>query len=198
MEDGNWVGGRGQRLRRRPADRPDLAAGETTKTVAVTVNSDTVDEDDERLQVLLSLPVGATIADDAGIAIVVDDDPTTALSVNDVIQFDEEAAGALAAEFTITRSGDTSGPSSVTWSTPTTPPSPVLTMRPLPRPLSASPPADHEADLGDGDRRRRGRGEREVPGQPLVGGECHDRRRERIGHDHRLLHRQGRVTTPAV
>ncbi|MGI8807007.1 MAG: Calx-beta domain-containing protein [Acidimicrobiales bacterium] len=94
-----------------------FAAGEVTKTVSVTVHSDTLDEGEEMMEVYLSAPIGAVLADEQGRATIVDDDPATGLVINDVIEFDEEAGGTIGAEFTITRSGNTTGPSSVTWST---------------------------------------------------------------------------------
>ena len=58
-------------------------AGVPVATVSVDVSGDLVDEPDETFQVLLSSPVGATIADGVGAGTIVDDDPAT-LSVGDV------------------------------------------------------------------------------------------------------------------
>jgi hypothetical protein len=51
-------------------------AGETTKTVTVSVNGDTLDEADETFLVNLSTPVGATISDGQGVGTITDDDET--------------------------------------------------------------------------------------------------------------------------
>ena len=51
-----------------------LPAGETTKTVTVTVNGDTLDEANETYFVNLSNPSNATIADGQGLGTITDDD----------------------------------------------------------------------------------------------------------------------------
>ena len=51
-----------------------FAAGETSKTVSVVVNGDTVVEPDETFNVTLSAPMNATIADGLGIGTIVNDD----------------------------------------------------------------------------------------------------------------------------
>jgi hypothetical protein len=66
--------------------------------------------------VKLSSPVGATISDDTGTAMIVDDDAPTYLSVNDVT-INEGNSGTTTFTFTVTRSGATAGTSSVTYAT---------------------------------------------------------------------------------
>jgi hypothetical protein len=106
------------------ATRLSFAAGETSKTVAVAVVGDTVDEANETFLVKLSAPTGALISDDTGTGTIVDDDgpitpgPTTFLAVNDAAVA-EGNSGTVPATFTITRSGDTTGTSSVTYATAT-------------------------------------------------------------------------------
>ena len=91
-----------------------FAAGQTTKTVTVTVNGDTQGEANETFFVRLSAPVGATLMDDTGLGTITNDD--TALVINNVT-VTEGNAGTTPATFTVTRSGPTGGTSSVTWAT---------------------------------------------------------------------------------
>ncbi|CAA9275684.1 MAG: RTX toxins and related Ca2+-binding proteins [uncultured Acidimicrobiales bacterium] len=101
-----------------------FAAGETTKQVTVDVIGDTVDEANETFTLFLSTPVAATISDSAGTATIVDDDgstsvagPRTFLSVGDVWVGAGDAGSTTPATFTVTRSGDASGTSSVKYRT---------------------------------------------------------------------------------
>jgi hypothetical protein len=85
-----------------------FAAGELTKTVAVTVSGDTAVEADETFGVNLSAASGATVADAQGVATITNDDvalppPLPTLSINDVTVA-EGNAGAFAAVFTVTLS----------------------------------------------------------------------------------------------
>ncbi|MDQ4070537.1 MAG: beta-galactosidase, partial [Actinomycetota bacterium] len=103
-----------------------FAAGETTKTVAVTILADLVSEPNETVLLNLSAPSGATISDAQGVATIVDDDillglqetpgPATFIAVTDVLQT-EGNSGTTAATFTITRTGLTKGTSSVQYAT---------------------------------------------------------------------------------
>ena len=58
-----------------------FAAGETSKTVAVTVNGDDGDEPDETVVIALSAPVNATLSAARGIGTILDDDATPTLSI---------------------------------------------------------------------------------------------------------------------
>jgi hypothetical protein len=58
----------------------DVAAA----TVSVAVNGDVLDEPDETFSVRLTNPTGAILADDQGVATIVDDDPTPTISIDDV------------------------------------------------------------------------------------------------------------------
>ena len=60
-----------------------FAAGETTKTVEVTLIKDLIDEDDESFTLELSNPTNAAFGDDSGAATITDDDGEPGLSVND-------------------------------------------------------------------------------------------------------------------
>ncbi len=93
-----------------------FAAGESSKTVTVNVNGDTLDESNETFSVVLLLPVGGIVSDDVGVATIVDDDSAPSLTINDVAVV-EGNAGTTVAGFTITRSGDVSGASSVNYAT---------------------------------------------------------------------------------
>ncbi|MCA1683566.1 MAG: cadherin-like domain-containing protein, partial [Actinobacteria bacterium] len=97
----------------------NFAAGETSKTVGVTVTGDTLAEKNETFNVLLSGATGATISDTAGVGTIINDDgwgTLTYLSVNDVV-ITEGNAGTVAANFTITRTGNTAGSSTVSYKT---------------------------------------------------------------------------------
>ena len=99
-----------------------FAAGETTKPVSVSVTGDAVDEVNETFSVNLSAPGTAIIADATGTGTIVDDEgavtagPTTFFSVSDV-NVVEGNSGATTATFTVTRSGLTTGSSSVKYAT---------------------------------------------------------------------------------
>ncbi len=77
-------------------------AGETSKTITVVVNGDTVVEPTETFNVNLTAPVNATIADGLGVGTITNDD-TPSLSINDVAVL-EGNAGTANAVFTVTRS----------------------------------------------------------------------------------------------
>ena len=85
------------------ADRLDFAAGETTKTVAVTVNADLLDEANETFNVNLANATNATIGDGQGIGTITDDDATPSLAIGDVT-VTEGDAGTTNANFTVTLS----------------------------------------------------------------------------------------------
>ncbi|HZN35348.1 MAG TPA: Calx-beta domain-containing protein [Pirellulaceae bacterium] len=58
--------------------------GETTKTIAVAVAGDSLNELDETFTVNLTNPVNAVLTDSQGVGTITNDDPLPALSVNDV------------------------------------------------------------------------------------------------------------------
>jgi hypothetical protein len=94
----------------------NFAAGETSKTAAVTVNGDTVLEPDETFLLRLSSPVGALLSDDTGVATITNDDAYSYLSIND-ITVPEGNSGTKTGKFTVTRSGSTAQPASVMYTT---------------------------------------------------------------------------------
>jgi hypothetical protein len=81
-----------------------FAAGETSKTVAVPVLGDTVDESNETFYLNLTGPTGATISDGQATGTIVDDDlPLPTLSIGDAT-VTEGQAGATSAAFTVSLS----------------------------------------------------------------------------------------------
>ena len=54
-----------------------------TRTIAVPIANDALDEDDETFTVNLSSPIGATIADGQALGTITDDDPLPTLEIND-------------------------------------------------------------------------------------------------------------------
>src|SRR6185503_3235677 len=66
-----------------PLTAQSIPAGQTSKTVSVTINGDTAVEANETFGVNLSSPVGATLFDSQGIGTILNDDGPT-LSVADV------------------------------------------------------------------------------------------------------------------
>ena len=94
------------------AQTVSFAAGDTSKTVTVDSLEDTLDEPNETFEVRLSNPTGATLADDTGVGTITDDDDAPTLSIDDVT-----VAEGATLSFTLTRTGDTSGASTVQWIT---------------------------------------------------------------------------------
>jgi hypothetical protein len=92
-----------------------FAAGETSKTVSVTVNGDTIDEPDETFSVNLTSPTNATIADGQGMGTIQGGDPVT-ISINDV-SVAEGNSGTTLATFTVSLSNASSNNVTVTWQT---------------------------------------------------------------------------------
>ena len=96
-----------------------FAAGETTKTVNVTITGDTAVEPDETFVVTLSAPGGATLADATGQGTISNDDiappvlPT--LSIADVVVAEGNAA--TTATFTVTLSAAAAGVVTASYST---------------------------------------------------------------------------------
>ncbi len=81
-----------------------FAPGETTKTIAIEVLGDTLDEINETFQVLLAGVVGGAISDNSGIGTITDDDGAPTLSINDVTVTEGEPS----AIFTVTLSAPSS------------------------------------------------------------------------------------------
>ena len=92
-----------------------FAAGETTKTISVSVLGDTTDEITETFVVNLSSPVGATIADAQGLGTIIDNDDPSA-SIND-ITVTEGNSGTSTATFTVTLSNAPVGAVTINYAT---------------------------------------------------------------------------------
>jgi len=97
-----------------PTTTVNFAVGQKTQIVPVTINGDTVPEPDKTFQLRLSSPVGAVLSDDTGVATIVNDDAAAYFSINDV-SINEGNSATRTATFTVTRSGNASGPASVTY-----------------------------------------------------------------------------------
>ena len=93
-----------------------FAPGVTTRTIAVAVVSDTLDENNETVAVNLSGAVSATISDSQGIVTITDDDPAPTMAINNVT-VTEGNAGTKNATFTVTLSAASGRDVSVTAAT---------------------------------------------------------------------------------
>ncbi|MFN0196127.1 MAG: Calx-beta domain-containing protein [Planctomycetaceae bacterium] len=80
-----------------------ITSGNTTTTITVPINNDSVDEGDEKFFVLLRTQSNANIVDQLGIATITDNDATPTLSIGDVTQ-NEGTGGQTAFNFTVTLS----------------------------------------------------------------------------------------------
>jgi hypothetical protein len=97
-------------------DSGTIAAGSTSTTFAVTVNGDTLDENDESFGVTLSAPVNATLGGGSGIATIIDDDPLPQLSIGDAWVVEGDAA-TTTATFDVTLSPASGRAVTVGWAT---------------------------------------------------------------------------------
>jgi negative regulator of genetic competence, sporulation and motility len=86
--------------------------GEIAQIISVPINDDHIYEGDETFYLNLSNPINATIIDDQGIGIILNDDLPT-LSINDVTVNEDDGA----AIFTVTLSNPSSFPATVDYST---------------------------------------------------------------------------------
>src|SRR5213075_3284243 len=81
-----------------------FAPGVTTQSISITVVNDTLDEDDETIQLTLSSPTNATLGATATHTYtILDDDPLPSLSINNVT-VTEGNSGTTNANFTVTLS----------------------------------------------------------------------------------------------
>jgi glucose/arabinose dehydrogenase/PKD repeat protein len=93
-------------------------AGAVSVVVTVPVKGDTMVEPDEQLNVTLSNPVGAAIADGFAVGRILDDEPNTAVTVSvGNVSIVEGDANKRNVGFTITLSGPPTGTVTVSWST---------------------------------------------------------------------------------
>ena len=94
-----------------------FAPGETSKPLTVLVNGDTQVEPDETFFINLTIPFNATIVKAQGVGTIINDDSVTpaTLDFSQATYNVQEDLGALT--ITITRSGDTTGSTSVDYAT---------------------------------------------------------------------------------
>ncbi|MGO8489896.1 Calx-beta domain-containing protein [Rhizobium ruizarguesonis] len=101
-----------------PGGTVNFAAGETSHTISVHVAGDTIVEPDESFTVTLSTPTSATIAVATSSGVISNDDvlPPPALALAPAtVSHSEGDTGTTDFVYTIMRTGDTSGASSVAW-----------------------------------------------------------------------------------
>src|SRR6185369_14341809 len=84
-----------------------FAPGESSKSITVLVNGDTVNEPDETFVVNLAGETNATVSKRQGIATITNDDAAPSLSIADVIVL-EGNTGTKPAVFTVTLAGTSS------------------------------------------------------------------------------------------
>nr|WP_237908178.1 Calx-beta domain-containing protein [Azospirillum brasilense] len=93
-----------------------LAAGETTKTVEIAIATDTLSEADETFTVTLSNPNGATIGTAVATGVIKNGAPPPDLSIAaETGSAAEGNDGTAALTFLVTRTGDTSGSTTVSY-----------------------------------------------------------------------------------
>ncbi|HET6520756.1 MAG TPA: Calx-beta domain-containing protein, partial [Geminicoccaceae bacterium] len=88
--------------------------GQTAATIAVGVRGDTVDEDDETFEVVLSNPSGAVIRDGTAVGTITDDDAPPEVSIADAAVV-EGAAGVTQASFDVALSAASGRPVTVAY-----------------------------------------------------------------------------------
>src|SRR5205807_936854 len=93
-----------------------FAPTDTTKTITVLVNGDTIYEPDETFTVHLSNAANATIAVADGTATITNDDAAPSFSIDNVAH-NEGNAGTTPYVFTVTKTGSTTLSSSVSFTT---------------------------------------------------------------------------------
>ena len=98
-----------------PSGGMSFATGETTKTITVQVRGDTNFEPDEGFTVTLSNATGVVLATPTAAGTIRNDDPALAIAAADAAK-SEGNTGSTAFTFTVTRTGLTTGPTTVNYS----------------------------------------------------------------------------------
>jgi hypothetical protein len=101
-----------------PFGTETFTAGQTTKTITVSVAADVSMETDEGFTVTLASPSGATLGTPATASGTIQNDdslPTLAIAATSASKPEGTGGGSTSFTFTVTRSGDTTGTSSVSW-----------------------------------------------------------------------------------
>jgi hypothetical protein len=107
-----------------PSGTVSFAAGETSKTILIPINNDSIAEADESFTITLTNPSGASLDTVAASAqgTIIDDDGSP--SILDITATDatksEGNSGTTIYTFTVSRSGDTSGSSTAAWAVSST------------------------------------------------------------------------------
>ena len=143
----------------------DFAAGETSKTVTVQVIGDVLDEANETFFLRLLDPTNATLGDAEGVGTINDDDAEPTLSVGDVT-VTEGNAGTTAATFTVGLSAVSGRDVSVAYATANDSAVAPARLRGGGRDAHLRGRRHLEDGHGQRQRRRLGRGERELLPQP--------------------------------
>ncbi|TCS36271.1 Calx-beta domain-containing protein [Paucimonas lemoignei] len=98
-----------------PSGTVNFAANETSKTITITVNGDYNKEADESFRVTLSSPsAGTTLTTASADGIIRNDDTGLAITATST-HHNEGDSGTTVHEFTVTRSGVTTGTTTVSW-----------------------------------------------------------------------------------
>lgn len=97
-----------------PSGSLAFADGESSKTITVLVNGDTLVEGDEAFQVVLGNPVGAQIQTGSASSTIVNDDASISIAATDASKA-EGNSETTAFTFTITRTGALDQPKTVDW-----------------------------------------------------------------------------------
>src|SRR5207248_3416490 len=93
-----------------------FAPGQTTRTVSIVVKADTIDEANETFFVNLNAPVNATIADNQGLGMIIDNDSAPSLAINSVSVI-EGNSGTTPVISTVTLSAPSDFTVTVNWTT---------------------------------------------------------------------------------
>jgi len=100
-----------------PSGSVSFAVGETSKTVTVNVAGDALVEANETFNVVLSGATGATLGTASAVGTILNDDTLPTLSIAAASASKAEGnSGTTPFTFTVTRSGNTGGASTVAWS----------------------------------------------------------------------------------
>lgn len=99
-----------------PGGTITFTPGQTTQTITVNVNGDTVAEGDETFNIVLRDPANALLADAQGICTIIDDEGRPTLSINN-ITIVEGNSGQKTALFTVSLSAKTNQQVSVSYTT---------------------------------------------------------------------------------
>jgi Calx-beta domain len=101
----------------RPSTTLTFNPGQTSKTITVLVNGDTVDEPNETFKVVLQTATNAALPDIKGVGTITDNDPLPVLRIEDAPAANEGDLGTHAVLFKVTLSGATQRTVTVNYAT---------------------------------------------------------------------------------